>query len=104
MAQAQTDRFGTTLDDLGMAPGRPPRSLSVAYVQHLVDSGAVDASWTIQEVVDRFVRPATREFKCCLFDMVPERWTGQPTYFVSTHTSGQRSQVECRKHSRRIQA
>ena len=39
----------------------------------------------LRQVVDKYVRPKTSAFNCCLFDLVPESSTGQPRYFVS-HT------------------
>lgn len=38
-----------------------------------------------QDCVDRYVRPASAAFKCCLFDLVPVEYTGPPRFFVS-HT------------------
>ena len=62
------------------------RGVTLRFLLQLVDGGEVDGSWTIQQVVDRYVRPRTAAFKCCLYDVVPAAsCPGQPQYFVS-HT------------------
>lgn len=61
------------------------RGITVGYLISLVKSGALDGNWTIQETVDRFVRPITRKYKCCLFDVVPPDVIGTPQFFIS-HT------------------
>ncbi len=61
------------------------RGVTLAFLLRLVETGTLSGSWTIQESVDRFVRPSIARFKCCLFDLVPRQYSGQPQYFVS-HT------------------
>ena len=61
------------------------RGVTLRSLLQLVEGGAVDGSWTIQQVVDRFVRSVTAAAMCCLFDVFPEPSTGHPQYFVS-HT------------------
>ena len=62
------------------------RGVTLRFLLQLVEGGAVDGSWTIQQVVDRYVRPMTATSKCCLYDVVPEpSCPGHPQYFVS-HT------------------
>ena len=62
------------------------RGVTLRFLLQLVEGGAVDGSWTIQQVVDRFVRPMTATSKCCLYDVAPEpSCPGRPQYFVS-HT------------------
>ena len=65
------------------------RGVTLRYLLELLDNGLVDPSWTIQDAVDKFVRPKTSATRCCLFDVVPLRHTGCPQYFVS-HTWSQR--------------
>ena len=61
------------------------RGVSLRYLLELLDLGIVARNWTIQDVVDKVVRPKTAATKCCLFDVVPSRHTADPQYFVS-HT------------------
>eukprot|EP00798_Chlamydomonas_sp_ICE-L_P015437 gene15437-21524_t len=61
------------------------RGVKFGYFLKLKELGCVDGEWTIQEVVERFVRPKTAVTKCCLFDVIPETYTGQPRFFIS-HT------------------
>ena len=61
------------------------RGVTLRYLLELLDQGLVDRSWTIQDVVDKFVRPKTVATRCCLFDVVPSRHSDRPQYFVS-HT------------------
>ena len=62
------------------------RGVTLRFLLQLVEGGAVVGSWTIQQVVDRFVRPMTATSKCCLYDVVPEpSCPRRPHYFVS-HT------------------
>ena len=65
------------------------RGITLRFLLQLVESGAVDATLTIQQVVDCFVRPTTAGSMCCLFDMVPPPSTGLPQFFVS-HTWSRR--------------
>lgn len=59
--------------------------MRLSFLRRLVDSSAIPAAWTIQEAVDRYVRPQTATHLCCLFDVLPAEETGSPTYFIS-HT------------------
>ena len=59
--------------------------VTLRYLLELLDLGLVADSWTIQDVVDKVVRPKTAATKCCLFDLVPSLHTASPQYFVS-HT------------------
>ena len=59
--------------------------MTLRYLLELLDLGLVAQTWTIQDVVDKFVRPKTAASKCCLFDVVPQHYTALPKYFVS-HT------------------
>eukprot|EP00798_Chlamydomonas_sp_ICE-L_P003940 gene3940-14017_t len=61
------------------------RGVRFGYLLKLKELGCVDGEWTIQEVVERFVRPKTAATKCCLFDVIPETHTGRPRFFIS-HT------------------
>ena len=61
------------------------RGMRLSFLRRLVNSSAIPAAWTIQETVDRFVRPQTATHLCCLFDVLPAEETGSPTYFIS-HT------------------
>ena len=62
------------------------RGVTLRFLLQLVDGRVVDGSWTIQQVVDRYVRPMTVTSTCCLYDVVPEpSCPGRPQYFVS-HT------------------
>ena len=62
------------------------RGVTLHFLQQLASSSQVGGgSWTIQEVVDRYVRPKTTAFKCCLFDIIPLAYTGRPRFFIS-HT------------------
>ena len=76
-------------DDLLCDP-RPPvkvtqRGVTLRYLLEMLDLGMVSDTWTIQDVVDKMVRPKTSATRCCLFDVVPTRHTARPQYFVS-HT------------------
>ena len=51
----------------------------------IMELDLVSGAWTIQDVVNKFVRPKTAATKCCLFDLVPERYVARPHFFVS-HT------------------
>ncbi len=66
------------------------RGVALSHFKRLVNGGRhgeieVQPSWTVQECVDLFVRPSSRDACCCLFDLVPAECTGRPTYFIS-HT------------------
>eukprot|EP00798_Chlamydomonas_sp_ICE-L_P026687 gene26687-4263_t len=65
------------------------RGVQLRFFLKLVEQGDVDGEWTIQEVVERFVRPKTAVTKGCLFDVIPETYTGLPRFFVS-HTWSRR--------------
>ena len=72
------------------SPPRDPvdvtqRGVTLNFLTELVHSGVLEASMTIQEVVDCYVRPSTAATRCCLFDVIPERFIGKPRFFVS-HT------------------
>lgn len=42
-------------------------------------------AWTIQDLVDKWIRPVTAPHKCCLWDIVSRKCTGKPQFFIS-HT------------------
>eukprot|EP00798_Chlamydomonas_sp_ICE-L_P020038 gene20038-26753_t len=65
------------------------RGVRLRFFLQLVEQGDVDGEWTIQEVVERYVRPKTAATKGCLFDVIPETYTGFPRFFVS-HTWSRR--------------
>ena len=87
MTAAAAARSATLLCTLPRASvGVTERGVTLRFLLQLVVGGLVDGSWTIQQVVDRYVRPRTAATKCCLHDVVPEpSCTGHPQYFVS-HT------------------
>ena len=62
------------------------RGVTLRFLLRLVEGGEGDGSWTIQQVVDRYVWPRTAASKCCLYDVVPAAsCSGRPQYFIS-HT------------------
>eukprot|EP00798_Chlamydomonas_sp_ICE-L_P019508 gene19508-26178_t len=65
------------------------RGVKLCFLVKLVEQGLVDGAWTIQEVVERFVRPKTAATQCCLFDVIREAYTGHPRFFIS-HTWSRR--------------
>ena len=71
------------------------RGVTLRFLLQLVQAGAVDESWTIQQVVDRFVRPMTEASKCCLHDVIPDGpgCSGHPQYFVSQAWSNKMSNL-----------
>ncbi len=40
------------------------RGVALGYIEQLIALGELDAGWTIQEVVDRYVRPTTAAARC----------------------------------------
>jgi len=64
------------------------RGVSLAYLEQVVAAGKIQRDWSIQEAVDRFVRPFTSSFKCPLHSMVPAQHRGLPRFFVSHTWSG----------------
>ena len=62
------------------------RGVAVAFLLRLADApGVIDPSWTIQNVVDKFIRPMTIKHNCSLHDLIPIEFRGLPSVFVS-HT------------------
>lgn len=62
------------------------RGVAVSFLLRLADEpGGIDPSWTIHQVVDRFVKPATKNKNCSLHELIPIEYVGKPSIFVS-HT------------------
>lgn len=69
-------------DILQPQPGAPvdvtQRGVSLKFLAHMVASGAVDATLSMHQVMEAYVKPRTKAHNCCLFDLVPKESTGKP--------------------------